>query len=121
MRYRWEADSVGESLGQYATEIEPSQIQPGDYVETDRWRMVTAYNRDGLGEIFVTVPNGPAWRHTWVIVDRGAKIRHLSRSFVDATMDERDRVPLGDLPPPPPCVATHACTGLNDCCQAERN
>ena len=119
--FRFDGDQVGDTLGHLAEEIEPRRVQAGDYIETDRWRMVTHYNKGGLGEIFVTEPEGRTWRHTWVKFERGARVRHLPKAFVEASMDDTLRVSADCLPELPSVVSRHKCTGVNGCCAMERN
>lgn len=117
--YRWDGGQVGEQLGSFAEEIQPSELKAGDYIETDCWRMVTHYNKEGFGEVLIVEREGDQWHHTFVLYDEGAKATYLSRELVEASMDANSRICTAMLPSLPTAVARSRCTGLNGCCASE--
>jgi hypothetical protein len=115
----YEPELVSTQLGHLVTELESSQLCPGDYIEADGWDMVTLYNVDGFKEVFVTKLDGQSWKHKWYLFDVGTKIKCIQRKAVDQNMEKSSRVP-SELLPTPAFVTAHACTGLNGCCQYEK-
>jgi hypothetical protein len=124
--YFFNPKDAGRTLSHLETFLEPCDLKPGDIIDIDEddWQLVTAYNADGFGEVFIAEPKDGKWKHTWLMYkkkgDEKAEVRCLRKEVVLANMDEDLRIPAEELPSRPTFITPHACNGLNGCCQKER-
>jgi hypothetical protein len=121
-----------DDVGRLSVFIAPSALKAGDCIEaTDGWNMVTMYNQDGFREVFVAEPKDGEWKHIWMMFPKEAEnprdeygeengVRCVRREVAHKHMDPALRILPDMLPPRPTFIGSHACTGLNQCCQKER-
>jgi hypothetical protein len=146
--YLFHPMDVGRALSHLESAVKPCDLKAGDYIDIDEddWQLVTAYNEDGFGEVFIAEPKDGKWKHTWLMYQKkqqdcgdwaddggtGAgrdegrseeevEVRCIRKEVVLANMDGKLRIPADQLPPRPAFITPHACNGLNGCCQKERD
>lgn len=124
--YHFHPKDVGEALSHLATLVEPCDLKAGDYIESDGWHMVTAYNADGFGEVFVAEPREGQWKHHWFLYGNDEhevkpEVSCLRREVVSGNMEEKYRIQADQLPGRPTFISVNACNGMNNCCQRERS
>lgn len=84
--FLWDPTTIGQKAGHLSDEVPTSELQPGDYIENEgSWLMVTMYNGDGFGEVFVvtlrddSARSGKSWHHTWMMWHQHDLVRRVRR------------------------------------------